>query len=118
MTGQGLFFLKKMTGRKLSSGKEKNYLTTNDINVLCHEGFGVFDSTINKGKRFSAADAYLKPAKNRNNLTILSESHVNKIIFKNKVAVGVEFFDKQKNKVLAYASKAVSYTHLTLPTKA
>ena len=58
----------------LESGKEKNYQTTNDINGFCQEGFGVFDSTINKGKRFSAADAYLKPAKNRNNLTILSES--------------------------------------------
>ena len=91
----------------LESGKEKNHQTTNDINGFCQEGFGVFDSTINKGKRFSAADAYLKPAKNRNNLTILSESHVNKIIFKNKVAVGVEFFDKQKNKVLAYASKEI-----------
>ena len=91
----------------LESGKEKNYQTTNDINGFCQEGFGVFDSTINKGKRFSAADAYLKPAKNRNNLTILSESHVNKIIFKNKIAVGVEFFDKQKNKVLAYASKEI-----------
>ena len=65
----------------LESGKEKNYQTTNDINGFYQEGFGVFDSTI-KGKRFSAADAYLKPAKNRNNLTILSESHVNKIIFK------------------------------------
>ena len=91
----------------LESGKEKNYQTTSDINGFCQEGFGVFDSTINKGKRFSAADAYLKPAKNRNNLTILSESHVNKIIFKNKIAVGVEFFDKQKNKVLAYASKEI-----------
>ena len=91
----------------LESGREKNYQITNDINGFCQEGFGVFDSTINKGKRFSAADAYLKPAKTRNNLTILSESHVNKIIFKNKIAVGVEFYDKQKNKILAYASKEI-----------
>ena len=91
----------------LKSGKEKNYKSTNDINGFCQEGFGVFDSTINKGKRYSAADAYLKPAKNRDNLTILSESHVNKIIFKNKTAVGVEFLGKQKNKVVAHASKEI-----------
>ena len=65
----------------LDAGKEMGYPVTNDVNGFCQEGFGVFDSTIHKGNRFSSADAYLMPAQQRKNLTIITECHVKKIKF-------------------------------------
>ena len=48
------------------------------------------------GKRCSAAKAYLVPALNRENLTVMTDTNVNKIIIENK-AVGVECIDAKEN---------------------
>lgn len=44
-----------------------------------------------RGARFSAADAYLKPARGRRNLTILTGAHATRVLFEGTRAVGVEF---------------------------
>ena len=61
------------------------------------EGFGMFDVTINNGERASVSKHYLNPAKNRKNLSIFSNSFVEKIIFDGKKAIGIEV--KIKNKI-------------------
>lgn len=43
------------------------------------------------GTRFSVADAYLKPAKGRSNLTVRTGAHVSSVIFEDKRAVGVAY---------------------------
>ena len=91
----------------LDAGKEMGYPITNDISGFCQEGFGVFDSTIHEGKRFSSADAYLTPAQQRKNLTIITECHVKNIKFDENTAIGVQFSDKKNNHVEAYSSKEV-----------
>ena len=51
---------------------------------------GYYQLNTNKGFRCSTAVAYLKPAKNRSNLNILTSSQACKVIFENKKAVGIE----------------------------
>lgn len=51
---------------------------------------GYAPRTIHKGKRQSAATAFLRPAETRPNLTILPDSTVNRVVFEGKSAVGVE----------------------------
>ena len=82
------------------------YKINPDINGEEQEGFGMFDVTINNGERASVSKYYLNPAKSRKNLSIFSNSFVEKIIFDGKKAIGIEV--KIKNKVeKIFANKEV-----------
>ena len=66
----------------------------------------MYDVTINKGERASVSKHYLSPAKNRKNLTIFTDSFVERILFDGKKAIGIEV--KIKNKVeKVYVDKEV-----------
>jgi choline dehydrogenase len=80
--------------------------TTDDFNNLTQEGVGYFQLSTYKGFRCSAAVAYLKPAKHRSNLTILTNSQVSKVIFENKKVIGVEYI-QQGIKKTVHANKEV-----------
>jgi len=54
----------------VAAGKEAGFELTQDYNGRQQEGFGVMEQTIHKGRRWSAANAYLKPALKRRNLKI------------------------------------------------
>lgn len=54
------------------------------------EGFGLLQTTIRQGKRWSAADAYLRPAMNRGNVTVRVGATVTRVLFEANRAVGVE----------------------------
>ncbi|NQW70542.1 MAG: GMC family oxidoreductase N-terminal domain-containing protein, partial [Betaproteobacteria bacterium] len=73
---------------------------TEDFNNLTQEGVGYFQLSTHKGLRCSTAVAYLKPAKQRSNLTILTNSQVSKVIFENKKAVGVELIQQGIKKII------------------
>ena len=81
----------------LLSGNELGYPSTDDINGYVQEGFGLLDSTIHNGERWSAKKAFLDPAKDRKNLTIMTGANVIKILFLDKKAQGV-LIKTQKNK--------------------
>ena len=61
-----------------------------DFNGEKQEGIGFYQTTQKGGKRCSAAKAYLVPCLERENLTVMTETNVNKIIIDNNKAVGVE----------------------------
>ena len=75
-----------------SSVQEAGYPLTDDVNGHSQEGFSAFDQTISKGRRVSAAGAYIKPILNRKNLTVKLNSQVYRILFQKNRAVGVEFY--------------------------
>ncbi|MEU0567114.1 choline dehydrogenase [Nonomuraea sp. NPDC005983] len=62
---------------------------TDDVNGLRQEGFAAFDRNIHRGRRLSAARAYLHPVRNRRNLTIRTRALVEKVVFEGTRAVGV-----------------------------
>ena len=72
------------------SVQEAGYPFTSDVNGYQQEGFGKFDQTIHRGRRYNAARAYIYPVKHRKNLTIKTNTLVTKIIFDGKKAIGVE----------------------------
>ena len=83
----------------LLAGNELGYPSTDDINGYVQEGFGLLDSTIHNGERWSAKKAFLDPAKDRKNLTIMTGANVIKILFLDKKAQGV-LIKTQKNKYI------------------
>ena len=62
---------------------------TSDFNGREQEGVGYFQLTTRNGWRDSAADAYLRPAAKRRNLSILTDTQVGQILFAGRRAVGV-----------------------------
>ena len=62
---------------------------TADFNGASQEGAGYYQLTTRQGWRVSAADAYLREAKGRNNLEIFTGAHVARVIVENRRATGV-----------------------------
>ena len=60
-----------------------------DLNGIDQEGIGYFPTTIENGRRVSAAQAFVTPIRRRANLTILTEATVTRILFDGTRAVGV-----------------------------
>jgi choline dehydrogenase len=69
---------------------EASLPTTDDVNAFKQEGFTTFDRNIHRGRRLSAARAYLHPVISRKNLTVVTRTQTNRIMFAKKRAVGVE----------------------------
>lgn len=73
---------------------------TDDFNGRQQEGVGYYQLTTHRGWRVSAAKAYLKPAKRRPNLTILTEAQATRLLFTGRRATGVEFRQGGASKVI------------------
>lgn len=89
------------------AGHELGY-DYNDPNGDKQLGFSLAQATMRKGRRCSAAKAYLRPVSQRKNLYISVKSWVTKIIIDpfSKTAVGVEFI-KNKKRFVIKAKKEV-----------
>jgi choline dehydrogenase len=70
--------------------QEAGYSLTDDVNAYRQEGFAAFDRNIRKGRRLSAARAYLHPVMGRANLEVRTRAFVTRILFEGRRAVGVE----------------------------
>ncbi|MES2915191.1 MAG: choline dehydrogenase [Pseudomonadota bacterium] len=73
----------------IEAGRQAGYPVTQDYNGQQQEGFGPFEATIHKGRRWSAANAYLKPAMAGGNVQI-ARGFARRVIMEGKRAVGVE----------------------------
>ncbi|PSL22085.1 choline dehydrogenase [Shimia abyssi] len=73
----------------VTAGAQAGYPVTSDYNGQQQEGFGPMEMTVWKGQRWSAANAYLKPALKRDNCTLV-RGLARKVVIKNGRAVGVE----------------------------
>ena len=71
--------------------QQAGYPLTQDVNGYRQEGFAAFDRNISRGRRLSAARAYLHPVMNRRNLEVTCRAFVTKVIFEGRRAVGVEY---------------------------
>jgi choline dehydrogenase len=70
--------------------QEAGYELTDDVNGYRQEGFAKFDRNIRRGRRWSAARAYLHPAMSRPNLEVRTRTFVERIVFEGTRAVGVQ----------------------------
>jgi len=70
--------------------QEAGYSLTDDVNGRRQEGFAAFDRNVHRGRRLSAARAYLHPVLRRPNLEVRCGTLVNRVLFQGTRAVGVE----------------------------
>ena len=71
--------------------RQAGYPLTTDVNGYRQEGFAAFDRNIHRGRRLSAARAYLHPVMSRPNLDVVCRTLVTRILFEGTRAVGVEY---------------------------
>ena len=78
-------------GAFFAAVQQAGYPLTSDVNGYRQEGFAAFDRNISRGRRLSAARAYLHPAMSRPNLRVVTWAHTTRILFNGTRATGVEF---------------------------
>lgn len=75
----------------LEAGQQAGFPISDDLNGSQPEGFARLDSTKRNGRRCSAADAYLFPAMNRKNLTVITNALAHRVLFSGNRARAVLF---------------------------
>ncbi|MBK6885982.1 MAG: choline dehydrogenase [Tetrasphaera sp.] len=78
-------------GAFFAAAQEAGYPLTDDVNGYRQEGFAAFDRTIHRGRRMSAARAYLHPVMRRPNLHVRTLATVTRVRFSGTRAVGVDY---------------------------
>ena len=73
----------------VEAGKQAGYPVTDDYNGYQQEGFGPMEQTVWKGRRWSAAHAYLRPALKRENCDIV-RGLARKVVIEDGRATGLE----------------------------
>ncbi len=68
-----------------------------DFNGVEQEGVGQYDVTIREGRRWSTATAFLKPVRERTNLTVLTGAHAERVLLQGKQAIGVQVNHKGRS---------------------
>jgi choline dehydrogenase-like flavoprotein len=75
--------------RLIEAGVEMGLPRTDDFNGARQEGVGHYAHTIRRGRRLSAAGAFLDPIRHRSNLTIVRGIEVERLLFEGRRAVGI-----------------------------
>jgi choline dehydrogenase-like flavoprotein len=78
-----------LTEAVIAAGERLGLPRKADLNDLEQEGIGYSPATMRRGRRVSAADAFLKPARSRPNLDVITNLMVERIHFAGDRAVGV-----------------------------
>lgn len=91
----------------LEAAETAGFPSTPDYNGAMQEGFSVLQSTIGRGRRCSAADAFLRPAIARHNLRVLTHTLVKDIVFQGDRAVAVDAFHGRKIRRFAASSEII-----------
>jgi len=75
----------------LAAAQQAGYPATEDYNGFRQEGFGRMGMSVHRGRRWSTANAYLKPALPRQNLHVVTHALATGIVFEGTRAVGVTY---------------------------
>lgn len=75
----------------IDAGVQAGYPATADYNGAQQEGFGAMHMTVKNGRRWSTANAYLRPAMARDNLKVITHALVERVLLDGQRAVGVRF---------------------------
>jgi choline dehydrogenase len=78
--------------------QQAGHALTPDVNGYRQEGFAAFDQSLQRGRRLSAAGAYLHPVMDRPNLTVLTRALVTRVLMDGTRATGVEVIDPKGNR--------------------
>ncbi|MBE1586152.1 GMC family oxidoreductase [Nonomuraea angiospora] len=79
------------TAAFLQACEELGLTRLSELNGPSNEGYCPTPVTQNRGRRWSSADAYLRPAKGRPNLHVVTGATVDRVVFEGRRAIGIEY---------------------------
>jgi choline dehydrogenase len=94
-------------GAFFAAAEQAGYARTPDVNGYRQEGFGPFDRNLHRGRRLSAARAYLHPVLGRGNLTVRTRVLVTAVRFVGNRAVGVDYAAPGRRRVSVDAGEVI-----------
>lgn len=94
----------------LKAAQEDGHPFNDDYNSPNQEGFGYYQVTQKDGRRWSAYDAYLKPARGRSNLVVETGAHVLKVELDGKRCTGVTYRQRGREVTVNAAIEVVMAT--------
>jgi choline dehydrogenase len=97
-----LAFVSPLSDLFIKAGLDRGWSANPDFNGATQEGVGQYQFTSKNGERHSAADAYLRPALDRSNLSSATHAYIRRILFEGNQATGVEYVHNNETKT-AYA---------------
>ncbi len=80
-----------LSARFVEAARSVQFPVNDDFNGAAQEGAGFYDVTQRNGRRCSASAAYLRPARRRANLCVVTKAPAERIVFENGAAVGVRY---------------------------
>lgn len=83
----------------VDAGRQAGFELTEDYNGSKQEGFGAMEQTIHGGRRWSVANAYLRPALKRGNVRVVN-GFARRVVIENQRAVGVEIEARKKIQIV------------------
>ena len=87
----------------LEAVEEAGHPLTVDVNGYRQEGFNAFDRNVYRGRRQSAARAYLHPVLHRKNLNLVTKAHATRLVMDGTRVTGVEYQRRGRRHVAAAA---------------
>ncbi|HTZ93516.1 MAG TPA: GMC family oxidoreductase N-terminal domain-containing protein [Streptosporangiaceae bacterium] len=104
---QDLKFKSSLTGAFLSAARNCGVPANDDFNGPNQDGVGYYQVTQKAGRRWSAADAYLKPAADRPNLTVQTDALVTGIEIEGGRATGVRYLRRGAEELAEAGSEVI-----------
>lgn len=104
----------------LDAARDAGYPIFDDLNGPEPNGFGLAQSAIDRGRRASASNAYLRPIRGRRNLTVRTRSQATRILFEGTTAVGLQYLwrdasrEVRARREVIISSGAVNSPHLLM----
>ncbi|MGO4451841.1 choline dehydrogenase [Phyllobacterium sp. TAF24] len=83
----------------VDAGREAGFEVTEDYNGAKQEGFGAMEQTIHNGRRWSTANAYMRPALKRRNVNLVN-GFARRVVIENQRATGVEITRRGKTEII------------------
>ncbi|MBW9209417.1 GMC family oxidoreductase N-terminal domain-containing protein [Mumia sp. zg.B21] len=84
-------FTHELTAAWVDSAVDSGFARNDDFNGASQEGAGLYQVTCRKGRRWSVVDAYLQPAMDRPNLTVLTGALATRVVVEDGRATGVAY---------------------------
>jgi choline dehydrogenase len=94
-------------GAFFEAAQQAGYPLTSDVNGYRQEGFAPFDRNVHRGRRLSAARAYLHPVMDRPNLQVETLAFTSRVLFEGSRAVGVEYSRAGRRPQRVYAGEII-----------
>lgn len=113
-------FRSAMSRAFLGAAREYGLVDNDDFNGVRSDGVGYYQLTQRRGRRRSAADAYLRGARHRANLTVLTDARAGRVLIAGGRAVGVvyahrgEEFEARAQREVILAAGAIGSPQLLL----